>query len=128
MSLKVEDIIFLYSGIFIFTGLISYLGVSLYFAYTKMESMLEHLKQCPFVMDRTSLINGGPWGRLILLGTISGLMLTPNLFLRNGGANIENLNSFPSGLKRKLVLLQWTGRLFFLLMIILLVLRKTGTL
>lgn len=104
MSLKVEDIIFLYSGIFIFTGLISHLGVSLYFAYTKIESMLEHLKQCPCVMDRAWINKGGD------LGTLS----------------IENLNTFPSGLKRQLVFRQWTGRLCFLLMLILLVLRKTG--
>ncbi|MNN91743.1 hypothetical protein D3C81_2098970 [compost metagenome] len=36
-------------------------------------------------------------------------MTTPQLYLRDGGANAEDLKNFPADLKRKLIVLQWTG-------------------
>lgn len=38
------------------------LVVALYIAYTKMDVMFGHLKNSPFVMNRTALIRGA-WGR-----------------------------------------------------------------
>jgi hypothetical protein len=73
-----------------------------------MDRMLDHLKNCPTIMIRTFLINTGPWGRLIVLGAITGLMITPRIHLRIGGASAEDLNNFPADLKRKLIVLYWT--------------------
>jgi hypothetical protein len=109
MSLSTGDTIFLIIGLIDFVGAFISIGISLHLAYTKMDVMLNHLQNCPAVMIRAPFRNGGPWGNMFLLGAIMGVMTTPRLYLRDGGACAEDLKSFPADLKRKLVTLQWTG-------------------
>ncbi|MFW0758159.1 hypothetical protein ACN1C3_26135 [Pseudomonas sp. H11T01] len=114
MSLVTADKIFLCVGLIDFGGLFVLLGIALHLAYTKTDVMLNHLKNCPAVMIRAPFKNGGPWGRLFLLGAIMGVVTTPRIYLRDEGASTEDLKSFPAHLKRKLVVLQWAdwGLLF----------------
>jgi hypothetical protein len=109
MSLSSGGTIFLVIGLIDFIGAFISIGISLHLAYTKMDVMLNHLKNCPAVMIRAPLRNGGPWGNMLLLGAIMGVMTTPQLYLRDGGANAEDLKNFPANLKKKLIILQWTG-------------------
>lgn len=109
MSLSSGDTIFLVIGLIDFAGAFISIGISLHLAYTKMDVMLNHLQNCPAVMIRAPLRNAGPWGNMLLLGAIMGVMTTPQLYLRDGGANAEDLKNFPADLKRKLIVLQWTG-------------------
>jgi hypothetical protein len=109
VSLGTTDKIMLCVGLIGFGGLFVFLGVALHLAYTKMDMMLGHLKNCPAIMIRAFLINAGPWGRLHVLGVMMGLMITPRIFLRDGGANAEDLKNFPADLKRKLIVLHWFG-------------------
>jgi hypothetical protein len=106
VSLATSDKIFLCIGLIDLGGLFIVLGVALHLAYTKMDLMLNHLKNCPAVMIRAPFKNGGPWGRLFLLGGIMGVVTTPRIYLRDGGASAEDLKSFPAHLKRKLTILQ----------------------
>ncbi|MDB5983991.1 MAG: hypothetical protein JWQ69_5006 [Pseudomonas sp.] len=92
-----------------FGGLFVFLGVALHLSYTKMDLMLDRLKNCPAITIRAFLVNAGPWGRLHVLGVMMGLMITPRIFLRSGGADADDLKNFPSDLKRKLVVLHWGG-------------------
>lgn len=109
MSLSTGDTIFLVIGLIDFVGAFISIGISLHLAYTKMDVMLNHLQNCPAVMIRAPFRNGGPWGNMFLLGVIMGVMTTPRLYLRDGGACAEDLKNFPVDLKRKLIALQWAG-------------------
>lgn len=72
------------SCLIIFSMLI-WLGIMLRLAYTKLDLMLEYLKNCPAVMTRASLKNGGPAGRLFVLSGIIGVVTRPKIYLRDGG-------------------------------------------
>ncbi|AKA23485.1 hypothetical protein PCL1606_20320 [Pseudomonas chlororaphis] len=85
------------------------LGICLHMAYTKMDLMLEHLKTSAVLSTLTTLRHGGPWGKLILVGSISGFVTFPNFYLKRGWVSAEDLLGFPAALKRKLVMLQWTA-------------------
>ena len=54
---------------------------------------------------------------MFILGAIMGVMTTARLYLRDGGACIEDLQSFPVSLKRKLVILECTGWALLLAMV-----------
>jgi hypothetical protein len=51
-----------------------WVGVALRVGHMQMDQMLEHLKNSPSVMTLAALRNGGPWGRLMLIGGISGFV------------------------------------------------------
>jgi hypothetical protein len=116
MSLNTADKIFLCVALIDFGGMFVWIGIALHLAYTKMDLMLAHLKNCPAVMIRVFLINTGPWGRLHVFGLIMGLMVMPHFFLRDGGVSAEDLKNFPVDLKRKLVILQWASWVLLLVM------------
>ncbi|PPA03289.1 hypothetical protein C4E44_14970 [Pseudomonas sp. MWU12-2312b] len=116
MSLNTANKIFLCVGLIDLVGLFVWLGVTLHLAYTKMDIMLIHLKNSPAVTIRVPFKNGGPWGKLFLLGGIMSAVTTPGIYLRDGGVNIEEIKSFPTHLKRKLVILQWAGWVLLTLM------------
>jgi hypothetical protein len=83
MSVSTADKIFLCVGLIDFGGMFVWIGIALHLAYTKMDLMLAHLKNCPAVMIRAPFKNGGPSGRLFVQGAIMGLMTTPRLYLRD---------------------------------------------
>lgn len=109
MSVSVAQKLFLCIGITGFGGLLIFLGVALHLAYAKMDVMLDHLKNCPAIMVRAPFKNGGAWGRLFVLGAVMGVMTMPNFYLRDGGADAKDLEGFPGGLRRKLIVLHWGG-------------------
>ena len=112
MSVSAADKIFLGVSLISFGGLFVFLGVALHLAYTKMDMMLDHLKNCPAVMNRASFKNGGPWGRLFVLGGIVGVIKTPGLYIPDGGACIEDVAKFPGALKVRLITLYRVGFFF----------------
>lgn len=93
MSLNTPDKIFLCVGLIDFGGIFVWLGVTLHLAYTKMDLMLNHLKNGPAVMIRTTFKNGGLGGKLFLLSATMGVMTTPNIYLRDGGASTLQLKA-----------------------------------
>ena len=107
MSLNTADTIFLCIGLIDFGGMFIWFGVALHLAYTRMDEMLERLKNCSAIMRRAPLRYGGPWGKLLLVGGISGIVTFPGLYLKHGGVSVEDLNNFPAHLKRKLAVMQW---------------------
>jgi hypothetical protein len=116
MSVSTADKVFLCVGLIDFGGIFVWIGIALHLAYTKMDLMLAHLKNCPAVMIRAPFKNGGPSGRLFVQGAIMGLMTTPRLYLRDGGASAEDLKNFPADLKRKIIILHRTGWVLLLVM------------
>ncbi|MGY2292472.1 hypothetical protein ACW9H6_22195 [Pseudomonas sp. SDO528_S397] len=128
MTISVSDSIFLTVGLLSFSGIFICLGVALHMAYTKIDLMLEHLKNCSAVRVHIPLRNGGPWGKLLLVGWIAGVVTFPRGYLKNGSANIEDLNNFPAPLKQKLVAIKWSAIMLLAVLVLLFVLRKSGIL
>jgi hypothetical protein len=116
MSVSAADKVFLCISLSGFGGVFVCLGIGLHLAYTKMDLMLDYLKNCPSVMNRTFFLNSGPLGRLFVLGGITGLMISPRLYLRDGGASADDLKNFPVDLKRKLIVLHWSTGFFLLVL------------
>jgi hypothetical protein len=116
VSLSATNDIIFYVVLVDFGGIVGWLGIALYIAYFKVDLMLNHLKNCPVVMIRAPFKNGGPGGRLFLLGAIIGLMTMPRFHIRHGGASAEDLKNFPKDLKLKLIILQRMGWLLMLVM------------
>lgn len=108
MSLNVADTVFLFIVLVDFAGIFLWIGVCLHLAYTKMDLILGHLKNCSAVMVRAPLQHAGPWGKLLLVGGISGIVTFPGFYLKRGELSAEDLANFPALLKRKLVVLQWS--------------------
>ncbi|AZC32400.1 hypothetical protein C4K38_4449 [Pseudomonas chlororaphis subsp. piscium] len=109
MSLNTADKIFLVVGLVDFAGIFIVLGICLHLAYTKMDLMLDHLQNSPMLSTLTTLRHCGPWGKLILVGSISGFVTFPNFYLKRGWVSAEDLLGFPAALKSQLVVLQWSA-------------------
>lgn len=126
MSLNTADKVFLAVGLIDFGGIFVWIGVCLHIAYTKMELMLDHLKNSSMLSSLTPLRHGGPWGKLVLVGSISGALTFPRFYLKRGSVSAEDLHNFPASLKRKLVILQWIGIGLLLTMVSIAVVVKLG--
>ncbi|AJO79755.1 MULTISPECIES: hypothetical protein [Pseudomonas] len=106
--MNTPEIVFGYLGGVVILGIFAWIGVALHMAYTKMDELLDHLKNCSAIMVRAPLRHGGPWGKLLLIGGISGIVTFPGFYLKRGELSAEDLNNFPAPFKRKLALLQWS--------------------
>ncbi|UVE43846.1 hypothetical protein KS461_20905 [Pseudomonas chlororaphis] len=109
MSLNTADKVFLVVGFIDFVGIFIALGICLHMAYTKMDVMLDHLQNSAVLSTLTTLRHDGPWGKLILVGSIASFVTFPNFYLKRGWVSAEDVLGFPAALKRKLVVLQWSG-------------------
>jgi flagellar biosynthesis protein FliQ len=98
--------------------------VALRMAYTQMDEMLEHLKNSPSVMTLVSLRCTGPWGKLMLIGGVSGFVTFPHGYIKRGCISAEDIDNFPTSLKLKLAILQWSIIALFGTMVIFVVLYK----
>ena len=105
-----------------------WIGVALSMAYTRMDTMLDHLKKSPCAMSIASLSHGGPWGKLLLIGGVSGFITFPGFYLKRGRISAEDINNFPVPLRRQLVALQWTVIGLFAALALLVTIGKSGVL
>jgi hypothetical protein len=99
-------------------GIFIWIGMCLHLACAQMDEMLERLKNCSAVMNRAPLRHAGPLGKLLLVGGISGIVTFPGIYLKHGGIRVEELNSFPAQLKKKLAVLQWSVILLLAAMVV----------
>ena len=126
MSLNTADKIFLAVGLIDFVGIFIWIGVCLHLAYTQMDLMLDHLKNSVLINTFVPLRQGGPWGKLVLIGSISSVIAVPGFYLKRGSVNAEDLRCFTGSLKRKLVMLQWGGLILLVVMVCIGVVAKLG--
>jgi hypothetical protein len=108
MTLSGTEKIVMAAGIIDIGGIFIWIGACLYLAHKKTDLILAHLKNSSAAMSIAPMQHGGPWGKLLLIGGISGLITFPSLYLKRGGLSVADLNHFPATLKRKLVVLQWS--------------------
>lgn len=99
-----------------------WIALALRVAFTQMDLMLGCLKNCSLIANLAQFKRGGLWGRLLLVGSISGVVTFSGFYIRRGSVDIEDIRRFPVQLKRRLVFLQWAGivllSLLFLLVFI----------
>ena len=124
MSVSTADIVFLSVALIAFGGIFIWIGVCLHLSYTQMDEILERLKNCSAVLRRAPLRYAGPWGKLLLVGGISGIVTFPGIYLKHGGVSIDDLNSLPAHLKRKLAILQWSAIVLLAVLITLFIFGK----
>jgi hypothetical protein len=107
------------SWISVFVLILLSLALWLYTAYTRMDEMLKHLSNCRAIQIRKLLMGKDPFGRLFMMGTIAGVLLTPKFYLKDGGADPDDIAKFPKHLKRVIAiqygLLVLAGTLMFAL-------------
>ncbi|OUM04993.1 hypothetical protein BW686_23285 [Pseudomonas syringae] len=98
-------------GIAIFLPMIFSLLVIAYVAHTHVDRIEAQLSKSSFVStNRKALSAGGLPGKLIRISSIAFLLVFPALSARRGLADADELNRFPSNLKRAL-LIPWTALL-----------------
>lgn len=95
----------LLGGVFIL-GMFAWIYLCLRLAYTRMDEILDLLKNCTAIMNRAPLRHGGALGKLLLIGGISGIVAFPGFYLKHGGVSVEDLNGLPMSLRKKFVFLQ----------------------
>lgn len=108
MTVSVSERMFMVVGLIDLVGLLIWIGICLHLAYTKIEFMLEHLKNSSAILTMLPLRDSGPWGKLMLVGGVSGLITFSSFYIRRGALNVKDLDDFPIALKRKLIALQWS--------------------
>ena len=96
--------------------------LALRIAFTQMDLMLGLLRNCSFIESLAKFKQGGLWGKLLLVGSVSGVVAFSGLYVRRGTVDAEDIRRIPVQLKRRLVFLQWAGivliNLLFLLVLV----------
>jgi hypothetical protein len=100
-------------------GIFIHIGISYYFAYSKMEVMLFHLRNCPAVTHRVPSLKLGASGRMYVFIAITAVLAMPRRLVRIGSASAEDIENFPLDLKRKIIMLYWSCFALALVMLIL---------
>lgn len=108
--------------------MVIWIGIALYIARVKMDLILEHLKNSSAGARLAVLRHGGAWGRLLLVGGASGLVTFTNFYIRRGTLSTDDVDNFPSTLKQKLVLMQWSAIALLSAMTVLVTVGKSGIL
>lgn len=108
--------------------LIVWIGVAMYIGHTKMDLILENLKNSSAGVKLAALKHGGAWGRLLLVGGASGLVTFSNFYTRRGTLSVGDVSNFPAPLRQKLVLMQWSAIVLLSAMAVLAAVGKSGIL
>jgi hypothetical protein len=114
--LSFADKIFLVVGLIDFGGLIACIGFTLYLAYTKMKVLLGYFQNSPAVISLAPLSYGGPWGKLMVVGGISGFVTFPDFYIKRDRISANDIRSLPSSLRFRLIVLQWSVIVLLLIM------------
>lgn len=109
MSLSTGDKVLLVIALADFAGIFLWIGICLHLAYTKMDLILGHLKNSSAIVVWAPLRHGGPWGKLLLIGGISGMVTFPRSHIKRGTLSTADLAGIPVALKLKFVRLQWSA-------------------
>lgn len=76
-------------------------------ACKKIEMLLRLFPNSVGVKTMTPLRHAGIWGKLMLIGGITGYIAFPGLYLNNGQLSREDLQAIPNSLRRKLAVMHW---------------------
>ena len=105
MSLSTVKDTFMVIVIINFAALILLNAVSLYIARTKIELILNSLKNSSISLSLMMLWDGGLWGRIYMMGEVFGILRNPEIYIYQGKLNAKDIKNFPPDLKRMLLAL-----------------------
>ncbi|SHE70690.1 hypothetical protein SAMN02745148_00916 [Modicisalibacter ilicicola DSM 19980] len=84
----------------LFVLIFSNIAVCLYVAFFKLSLIESHLANCKLVENNRDIWRGGLFGRMYRLGQISGMIFFPSPIVKNGEADLEEIQRLPAELKR----------------------------
>lgn len=114
--MSTADKLFLAVGLIDFGGLIACIGFTLYLAYTKIEVLLGCFQNSPAVLSLAHLRSSGPWGRLMVVGGISGFVTFSDFYIKRGRISVDDIKNLPLLLRQRLIVLQWSAIILLLIM------------
>ncbi|MDP9709770.1 UNVERIFIED_ORG: hypothetical protein J2X80_001847 [Pseudomonas fluorescens] len=117
MILCITEKILLLIGIVDFIGIFTLIGVMLYVAKTKTETILSHLTNSSISSKITMLWHGGPWGRIYMMGEVFAIMRSPAIYIHTGKLCAKDFENFPRKLRKKLITLYRLVFIFYAIMI-----------
>ncbi|TKJ72468.1 hypothetical protein PspCFBP13508_09065 [Pseudomonas sp. CFBP13508] len=116
MTLRTSEKIFLLIGIVDFVGIFTLIGVMLYVAKTKTETILNHLTNSSISSRLIMLWHGGPWGKIYMMGEVFDIMRNPEFYIHTGKLCAKDFENFPKKLKKNLIILYKLVFIFFAIM------------
>ena len=109
MTLGIADTLFLVIGVIDISGMFAGIGYMLFLANTKMDVLQRCFKNSWGVTEPDAFQYGGAWGRVMIIGRISGYVTFSTFYIKRGILSADDLKKLPVSLKRKLIALQWVG-------------------
>lgn len=87
------------------------LGISIYIALSRdFSTMLRALVKSEALSKFRQLFDGGNLGsKVMLTSMVSALFIWPQYFIRKGWLDAQELKTFPSGLRRRLLISTWVN-------------------
>ncbi|MFJ4193240.1 hypothetical protein [Pseudomonas sp. NPDC089534] len=116
MTLRISDLIFLFAGIIDFIGIFTLIGIMLYIAKTKTETILNHLTNSSISNKIIVLWHGGTRGRIRMMGEVFAIMRNPAIYIHTGTLCAKDFENFPKKLKKDLITLYRLVLFFFAMM------------
>ncbi|MBC2688450.1 MULTISPECIES: hypothetical protein [Pseudomonas] len=117
MTLSTADTLFLVVGIIDIAGLFAGIGYMLFLANTKMDILQRCFKNSWGVTEGSAFEYSGVWGRIMMIGRISGCVAFSTFYIKRGLLNPDDLKELPVPLKQKLIALQWVGIILLVVML-----------
>lgn len=88
----------------------------LFLANTKMDILQSCFKNSWGVTGGSAFEYSGVWGRIMIIGRISGCVTFSTFYIKRGILSADDLKELPASLKRKLIALQWIGIILLIVM------------
>ena len=79
-------------------------------AYTSMPHIEKHMKKSVGYLETLETMkHGGITGKSIMCGLLALVFLIPDKFATKGFVDLDDINRFPKGLKRKIVIIWYSS-------------------
>lgn len=116
MTLSTADTLFLVLGVVDISGMFAGIGYMLFLANTKMDVLQKCFKNSWGVTQGNAFGYSGAWGKIMVIGRISGYVTFSTFYIKRGVLSPDDLNELPVSLKQKLIALQWVGIILLVVM------------
>lgn len=90
-------------------GLFVVMGVYVYWGYTRMDSIMEGVKECSLINRYRFYLQMGPWGRMMMVGGVASCLLFSKYLIGRGLLNAQDIDDFPGSLKVSMIVSQYVG-------------------
>ncbi|AIS13208.1 hypothetical protein [Pseudomonas chlororaphis] len=106
-NVSTADIVLASLGGVTFFGMIIVMGYYIYLAYTRMDSILDAVKNCSLINRYRFYLLMGPWGKMVMVGGVASCLLFSRYLIKHGELNGDDIDNFPEPLKSRLLMSQY---------------------